>query len=48
LAFNQIVRAIEPSLSLRHLIENWNQMAAELSEPARKRESQEQKFCKTS
>jgi hypothetical protein len=48
LAFHQITRAIDPRLSLRHLVQNWNQMAAELSESSRKRESQEQNFCKTS
>jgi hypothetical protein len=48
LAFHQIVRAIEPRLSLRELVEHWHELAAALRESPRKRKSQEQKFRKTS
>jgi hypothetical protein len=48
LAFHQIVRAIEPRLSLRELVENWHDLAVALRESPRKRRSQAQKFLKTS
>jgi hypothetical protein len=48
LAFHQILRAIEPRLSLRELVENWHELAAALRESPRKRMSQAQKFFQTS
>ena len=42
------MRTIEPRLSLRELIANWNRLAAALRESPRKRKSQEQKYRKTS
>ena len=35
--FNQVVRAIEPHLSLAEVIDQWNQISKSLSEPSRRR-----------
>ena len=34
---NQVVRAIEPHLSLAEVIDEWNQISKSLSEPPRRR-----------
>ena len=34
---NQVVRAIEPHLSLAQVIDEWNQISKSLSEPPRQR-----------
>ena len=37
---NQVVRAIEPHLSLAEVIDQWNQISKSLSEPSRRRLTQ--------
>ena len=37
---NQVVRAIEPHLSLAEVIDQWNQISKSLSEPSRRRPTQ--------
>ena len=46
-AFHQLTQAIQPALSLRHLIENWTDIAGQLAEPPRMRKAQEQNFYDT-
>src|SRR5438105_10229344 len=41
-AFHQVARAIEPRLNLQHCITHWNQIAANLADPPRRRLSHEQ------
>jgi hypothetical protein len=40
--FRQVLRAIMPWLSLRETFDGWEQISADLSEPWRKRRSQEE------
>jgi hypothetical protein len=42
--FHQLTHAIQPAFSLRYLIQNWTDIAAQLAEPPRIRKAQEQKF----
>jgi hypothetical protein len=46
-AFHQLAHALQPALSLRHLIANWADIAHQLAEPPRMRKAQEQKFYDT-
>jgi len=43
-AFHQLTQAILPALSLRHMINNWQNIATSLAEPPREHKLQEQKF----
>jgi len=47
-AFHQLTQAILPALSLRHMINNWQNIATSLAEPPRERKLQEEKFFEMS
>ncbi|MGA2867278.1 MAG: hypothetical protein ABSF95_22605, partial [Verrucomicrobiota bacterium] len=40
----QVLRAVVPWLPLRQMLDEWEQIAADLAEPPRKRKSQEEIF----
>src|ERR1035437_3358943 len=42
--FHQILAAINPPLLLQAVLQSWNQVAAALSEPSRKRRPQPESF----
>jgi hypothetical protein len=47
-AFDQVAKAIEPTLTLDKMLTNWKPIAEGLAEKPRKRKSQEQTLAKTS